>query len=123
MNKTIVILGSGSQGLITLDLCLDMGLKVDGFLDDTKDVGTKVNGLPVMGGFSMAWDCSLGKGVACSVALGDPFSRTQIFEKIISAGGEAATIVHPNSFISPFATIGLGSLISPFCFINAGAGF
>ncbi len=121
MKKGIVILGSGSQGVITLDLCLEMELQVKGFLDDTKNAGTKVNGQPVLGGFSLAWDGSLGKEVAYTVAVGDPFARTQIFEKIILAGGEAATIVHPKSFVSPFANIGLGSLICPFCFVNAGA--
>jgi acetyltransferase EpsM len=121
MNKAIIILGSGSQGLISYDLCRDMGHKVLGFLDDTKDVGTQVNGLPVMGGFSLAWEGSLSKDFAYTVALGDPFARAEIFEKILLAGGEAATIVHPKSFVSSFASIGVGSLISPFCFINAGA--
>jgi sugar O-acyltransferase (sialic acid O-acetyltransferase NeuD family) len=117
----MVILGSGSQGLITLDLCLGMGMKVKGFLDDTKDVGSKVNGMPVLGGFRMAWEGSSGKEVEYTVALGDPFARTEIFKRILAAGGRAATISHPKSFVSPFATIGLGSLISPFCFVNAGA--
>jgi len=54
IKKEIVILGSGSQGQITADICLDMDHRVRGFLDDTKDSGTIVNGLPVMGAFSMA---------------------------------------------------------------------
>ena len=121
MHKVIIILGSGSQGLITSDLCRDMDLKVKGFLDDTKDVGTQVNGLPVMGEFSLARDGSLGKDVSYTVALGDPFARSQIFRKILLAGGEAATIVHPKAWISPSATIGEGSVISPFCYLKAGA--
>jgi len=121
MEKAIVVLGSGSQGEITSDLCNDMGLRLLGFLDDTKAPGTQVNGLPVLGGFSLAWEGSLREDVAFSVALGDPFARSQIFERIISAGGEAATIIHPKSFVSPSATIGEGVVISPFCYIKAGA--
>jgi hypothetical protein len=52
MKKEIVILGSGAQGKITADLCRDMGLSLHGYLDDTKDPGTKVNALVVLGGFS-----------------------------------------------------------------------
>lgn len=121
MEKKIVILGSGAQGKITADLCLDMGLDIKGFLDDTKEPGTSVNDLIVLGGFSLAWDGSMGNNVIFSVALGDPFVRAQLFEKIIAAGGEVATIVHPTSFISPSAIIGEGVVISPFCYIKAGA--
>lgn len=121
MDKAIVILGSGSQGRISADLCCDMGLTLLGFLDDTKKRDTKVNGFPVLGGFSLAWDGSLGDRVAYTVALGDPFLRTKIFEKILSTGNEAVTIIHPKSFISPSASIGVGSVISPFCYIKAGA--
>lgn len=121
MAKAIVILGSGAQGRISADLCHDMGLTLRGFLDDTKDPGTRVSGLPVLGGFRLAWDGSLGPDVAYTVALGDPFARTELFERLLGAGGEAATIVHPRSFISPSATIGEGAVISPFCYIKAGA--
>jgi len=121
IKKEIVILGSGSQGRITADICFDMDHRVRGFLDDTKNPGTIVNGLPVLGAFSMAWEGGLGDDVAFTVALGDPFARTRLFARILAAGGEAATIVHPKSFLSPSASIGEGTLISPFCYIKAGA--
>jgi len=121
MKKEIVILGSGSQGKITADLCRDMGLSLHGYLDDTKAPGTMVNGLSVLGGFSLAWDHSLGGDKAFTVAIGDPYARTALFEKIVAAGGELATIIHPNSFASPSATIGAGVLLSPFCYVKANA--
>ncbi len=83
MRKEIVILGSGAQGKITADLCRDMGLSLHGYLDDTKSKGTVVNGLAVLGGFSLAWDQSFVKDKLFTVALGDPLVRTELFEKIV----------------------------------------
>jgi sugar O-acyltransferase (sialic acid O-acetyltransferase NeuD family) len=121
MQKGIVILGSGAQGKITADLCRDMGINLLGYLDDTKEIGTVVNNLQVLGKFSLAWEGGLGNGVSYTVALGDPFMRTLFFETILRSGGKAASIIHPKSFISPSAFIGEGTLISPFCCIWAGA--
>lgn len=121
MKKEIVILGSGAQGKITADLCRDMGLSLYGYLDDTKAPGTKVNGLAVIGGFSLARDPSFVKDKSFTVGLGDPHVRTELFEKIVAVGGEAATIIHPLSFVSPSAKVGAGVLLSPFCYVKANA--
>ena len=121
MNKEIVILGSGAQGRITADLCRDMGLTLHGYLDDTKEPGTDINGLAVIGGFSRAWDGSLGSDKAFTVAIGDPHIRTELFDNIVSSGGEAATIIHPKSFVSPSAVIEAGVVLSPFCYVKANA--
>lgn len=121
MEKEIIILGSGAQGKITADLCRDMGIALRGYLDDTKEIGEAVNHLEILGKFSLAWEGKFGNGVAYTVALGDPFMRTLLFEKILQSGGKAATIIHPNSFLSPSAVIGAGTLISPFCYIKANA--
>jgi sugar O-acyltransferase (sialic acid O-acetyltransferase NeuD family) len=121
MQKSIVILGSGAQGKITADLCRDMGINLLGYLDDTKEIGTVINNLQVLGKFPLAWEGGLGNGVSYTVALGDPFMRTLLFDKILRSGGKAATIIHPKSFIAPSASIGEGTLISPFCCIWAGA--
>jgi sugar O-acyltransferase (sialic acid O-acetyltransferase NeuD family) len=121
LKKKIVILGSGAQGKITADLCRDMGLALHGYLDDTKPQGSEVNGRAVLGGFSRAWDGSLKNEKAFTVAIGDPYIRTELFEKIVAAGGEAATIIHPNSFVSPSSIIGAGVVLSPFCYVKANA--
>lgn len=121
MQKEIVILGSGAQGKITADLCRDMGIRLLGYLDDTKEIGTVVNNLRILGKFSLAWEGGLGDGVSYTVALGDPFMRTLFFENILQSGGKAATIIHLKSFISPSAIIDEGVLISPFCYIKANA--
>lgn len=124
MTRSLVILGSGAQGRIDAEVAPAAGFDVAGFLDDTLPVGSLVNGLPVLGGFSRAWDGSLHAEHCYIVGLGAPRHRLDLSRRIEASGGELATLIHPMSWIAPSAVLGKGVMINAFAavFSNATVG-
>ena len=87
-DRPLVIFGAGRQGRNINDICVEHVRPVQGFLDDTKAVGTVVDGVPVLGGFA-GW-------------------RTP---DLLAAGGTMGSAVHPDTFRSPSSRTGTGVYI------------
>lgn len=123
--RSLVVLGSGAQGRIIAEVAPETGLRVAGFLDDTKAAGTRVNGLPVLGGFALALDPAHHAEHVYMVGLGDPRHRLRISREVRAAGGELAQVIHPSAWISPSAELGAGVMVNAFSavFANARIGF
>ena len=116
--QDILILGAGRQGRNALDLCRMLGVSVKGFLDDTRQTGDEVDGVPVLGGFALAHD-TLHAGTPCFVAVGHGPARA----KARSGLGErvADSLVHPHARLAPSATLGAGSFLSAGVYARSGA--
>lgn len=101
----IVIAGAGGQGAIVADIVRG----AVGFVDDVKEPGTLVLGIPVLGPIvSLATI----EHDAVIVAIGDNRKRRELTERLVAAGERLATAIHPFTSIAPSATIGEGSMIS-----------
>lgn len=116
--KKIAIFGAGGHGKVLLDILLESGAAVAGFLDDDpKKAGAVVCGLKVLGGFAFLE----GKTSSLSLALGigDNKIRRKIYEKATAAGVEVVSAVHPRAFVSRLATVGRGAAIMAGAVVNA----
>ena len=101
----IIIAGAGAQGAIVADIVRG----AVGFVDDVKEPGTLVFGIPVLG--SIASLATI-EHDAVIVAIGDNRKRRELTERLVTAGERLATAIHPFTSIAPSATIGEGSMIS-----------
>ncbi len=117
----LIILGAGRQGRNINDVCLALGRRVAGFLDDTKPRGTIVNGVPVLGGFALAHDAALLARGELIVGVGDNEARARWSNEIRQRGGRLATVIHPTCIVSASAAIGVGTFISGFARVLANA--
>ena len=117
----LIILGAGRQGRNILDVCFDLEIPVAGFLDDTKQVGSDVNGVRVLGELDKWRDLDSESGYQYIVGIGWNKARREISARIESAGGSLATVIHPSCQISRFASIGAGVFVNAFSRIMANA--
>lgn len=111
-SERLLILGTGRQGRNILDVCLDLGLQVVGFLDDARPAAERVNGVPVVGRFDQWRTIAAREDCRLIVGVGWNDARVQISHEILAGGGALATVIHPSCHISPFAEIGAGVFIS-----------
>ncbi len=84
-----------------------------GFLDDSKAIGAKHAGYPVLGRTDIAVDPE----ALYVVAVGSPEGRRTLTEKLAAKGARFATIIHPQSYVAATAKIGEGSVIAPMAFV------
>ena len=121
MQSEVIIVGAGEAGRIVLDVCQELGDDVVGFLDDTKAEGERINGTPVLGGTSLAWQSPYRESAEFHVAIGDPHHRVTLSERLITSGCTLRNILHPSCIILPSAKIGRGVYMGPFCYVATNA--
>lgn len=112
MVKKLVIIGSGSQGRMIAHLLemYSLGYEFHGFLDDKFKVLTYENG--ILRGPIEIKDKLNASDLYFIIAVGDPKSRKQIFERINLPSNRFATIVHPEALIDPSVKLNYGNFIA-----------
>jgi sugar O-acyltransferase (sialic acid O-acetyltransferase NeuD family) len=122
MIKPIVIVGAGRQGRVIFDVFDndDAASPVAGYLDDTKPVGEKVCGRPVLGGFAAMSDRAFVHDHAWVVAIGDNLIRQTLCRTLLDAGATMVNAAHPSARISRAATLGQGLYIGPLSSLGPG---
>jgi sugar O-acyltransferase (sialic acid O-acetyltransferase NeuD family) len=123
MTKPIVIVGAGRQGRVIVDVFDndEAGSPVAGYLDDTKPVGEKVCGHPVLNGFAAMHDRAFVLDHAWIVAIGDNLIRENLCRTLVEVGATMINAVHPNARISRAATLGQGLYIGSFSSVGPGS--
>lgn len=119
-SRPIVILGTG-EGRCVLETCRDLGLAVAGFLDTRRPAGEIVNDCPVLGGEALLDDAGFVAAHRFAPAVGDGGRRLAYADRVERLGGGLATLVHPSNRISPYATIGAGSILLGKSVVNPNA--
>ena len=112
--RPVVILGAGRHGRNAADIFRWSGWTLLGFLDDTKQPGTEVVGVKVLGGFAMARDHELLQRAALHVAIGNSIIRKKLTEELTAHGAALASAIHPSAVISPYAVLEDGLFVAPF---------
>ena len=110
MAKLWLILGAGGHGRSVCDAITAAGDYVVGYLDDALPAGTLVNGTPVLGVLSLAWDLNRLFEASLEappdqvvVAIGNPALRQtwqQVLEQVAAPLG---VVMHPRSIVSATA--------------------
>jgi sugar O-acyltransferase (sialic acid O-acetyltransferase NeuD family) len=123
MSKAIIIVGAGRQGRVLADVFDkdEAGSTVAGYLDDTKLVGERIRGYPVLNSFSAMRDRAFVLDHAWIVAIGDNLIREDLCRTLVEAGATMVNAVHPTVQISRAATLGRGLYIGPFSSLGAGS--
>ena len=104
----IVVYGSGGHGKVLADAVACAGDRVVGFLDDDASHKSRtVMGHPVLGG-AEGLATLHGKGVLVAVAIGDNTTRRRVAARVVEAGLEVASVVHPSAVIARSARLGTG---------------
>lgn len=114
----IVIFGAGGHGKVVLDILMESGADILGFLDDDRSkIGRKIRGIKILGNFS-----DLDKKIPIKLALGigNNLVRFDIFKKAETLGINLVSAAHPKAIISKDVKIGQGVVIMPGAVINAG---
>lgn len=119
----VVIFGSGGLGREIYDTVLTINalaptFHVLGFIDEVREPGVLVNGLPVLGGLE-ALEALRGRvGVILGLSLSEARKRLHGRYK-----GEFAfpNVIHPSAIVSGFATLGEAILIQAYCVVAANA--
>jgi sugar O-acyltransferase (sialic acid O-acetyltransferase NeuD family) len=117
--KRLLIIGAGGHGKVVADAALLSGWDRVAFLDDRASTVTEVLGLPVIGEPRELREHASAADAAV-VAVGAPARRLELQEACVAVGLTIATVIHPSASVSPFATVGSGSVVFAQAAINAG---
>lgn len=119
--KTLFI-GASGHGKVVLDILQqDRNVVVTGFIDDDLSRhGQKVNGIQVIGGFSIIQNllAEIDNGI---VDIGDNMIRAAFITKMQDTGLDATTAIHPSVVIAKTAKIDCGTVIAANAAININA--
>lgn len=121
MPPRLVLIGAGAGGRFTKEICDALEREVYGYLDDSKEVGETINGVPVLGPCSMIEDGQLLKEFEVLITLGDFPLRRRLYRTIKEHQGTLATVIHPLSMVSPTAVLGDGVVVNGMTVISANA--
>lgn len=119
--RRLIVIGAGGHGKVVADIALASGFEILGFLDD-KGTEAPLPGFQVLGTIGQVpllaqeWG-SLGM----AIAIGDNGSRKRIVDQLRGSGLPFIRLIHPSAIISPFAHIGVGTIVMPGAVVNAGA--
>jgi len=111
----IAIVGAGGHGRITLDVLLAAGYEewIVGFYDDSwATLPRSIRGFPVLGDVGILKSMLSVESIYVVVAITDNADRLRVANSIRLLGGEFATAIHPDSYVSSGATVGDGSVIT-----------
>ncbi|MDI6751412.1 MAG: acetyltransferase [bacterium] len=109
----MVIIGTGEQGRVVLDILLSNGFKPDGFLNIPPFEKEEVCGFPVFGDTSSLFRFK--KGI---IGLGDNTKRKEVFLLAVSSGLELVSAIHPSAIISSSVKLGKGVVVGALAVIS-----
>jgi len=114
----IVIFGAGGHGKVVLDILIESGMTILGFIDDDKaKIGQKIRGFNVLGDFAYF---EKKKSVTLVLGIGNNVIREKIFNKAKNMGIGITSAVHPKAIVSKDVKLGEGVVIIPGAVINSG---
>lgn len=118
--KPIFALGVGHNTPVFIDLALACGYKVVGLYHyNAERIGQKDHGFEILGSFDDLFAQSI-EGKNFLLTMGDSRIKADLQQRILAAGGNVPTLIHPSAVISSFAKIHpQGVYISPFTYVQA----
>ena len=115
MSESIILIGGSGHARVIIDCIRASGGEVFGILDDGLAAGTEVLGVQVLGKTA---DYEQYADHPFLIAIGSNAVRRKIAGNLKVRW---ATAVHPSAVVSPYASIGEGTVVMPRAVINAGA--
>ncbi len=109
----MLLYGAGGHSKVIIDCLLSQDIELEGIFDDKSDL-VSLNGYDVLGSYDETYmfDEQL------IIGIGDNVTRRNIAKKIKHKYG---TAVHSSAIISPYASIGAGSVVFHNCVLQSGS--
>lgn len=109
----IVVIGASGHGKVVADAALRAAQRVVGFADaDPNKRDSEVLGIPVIATeLDEAIELAHKSGASLALGVGSNAARSRIFARLLDAGVEIATIVHPAAVLAPSVRVGAGSVV------------
>lgn len=126
--KKLVILGASGHGRVVADIARLSGYTEIVFRDDDPTIGA-CGKYPVVGSIGLANreegltlpELTTSSDWSCFVAIGNPEVRQKLTERLLEAGVEPVTLIHPNAVVAEDVTIDCGTVVMAGAVINPGA--
>lgn len=118
----LLIVGAGGHGAVVLDVVRAGGrYRPVGFLDaDPTLVGRQIGGVAVLGPLNLLPKVRQQVKHAI-VAIGDNRVRRSVAQKLVQAGFELATVIHPAAVVSATAIIGRNVVVAAGAVVSTSA--
>jgi sugar O-acyltransferase (sialic acid O-acetyltransferase NeuD family) len=121
----ILVYGGGGHGKMVIDLLrLLPAYRIEGVVDDGMEAGSRVLGVPVLGGSGCLEELRR-KGIRLAVnavgGIGNIQSRVAVFERLAQAGMAFPVIVHPTAFIEASAVLEAGVQVFHHAYVGSEA--
>ena len=110
----IILIGAGGHGKVVLDVVQCEGKhRVIGFLDADPGLhGTKVAGVPVLGGINQLLKLKSQKVRGAIISIGDNRIRRQYAKEAADAGLELLSAIHPRATVASSAKLGVNVVVA-----------
>ena len=118
----VAIIGAGGYGREVLEYAQDARahgwpFEVEGFYDDNAAARDgRSHESPLLGPLAAIETSSVRHFV---VALGTPESRRMAADLVSAAGRELVSLIHPRTYVSRSASVGVGTIVCPFGMVGA----
>ena len=116
MNRLIII-GASGHGKVVADIAAHCGYMNIAFLDDDTTLKSCFS-FPVIG---ISRDMEKFADADFIVAIGNPYIRENVQNKLLKKRLNVISLVHPDAVISPDVTIGRGTVVMAGTVINPGS--
>jgi len=121
----VIVFGGGGQGKVSIELVQATGAyQAVGVVDDFLQPGSRVMGVPVLGGagaLGRIYEDGVRQAVNAVGGIGNVDARIKIFELLLKAGFLCPTFVHPTAFVEPSAILQGGIQILAKTYISSDA--
>jgi len=122
MNKQLILIGGGGHCKSVIEVAESAGYSILGILDRPEEVGKKVLGYEIIGvDDDIPHYVNTAEFVITVGFIKNPVLRIKLYEKVLQAGGQLATLIASTAHVSKYAQIGQGTVIMHQAFVNAGA--
>ena len=121
----ILIIGTGAEARVALDIATALDVLVYGFLtEDAEEVHREMNDILVVGemGGKDAETLLKDENTKLVLAFREGDKRQEVMEELSSKKADIISLVHPSADISPYAQIGNGTLVYPGVVVLANSG-
>ena len=121
----ILVYGGGGHGKALIELLrAQAAYHIVGLVDDGKQRGEPVTGVPVLGGSEILAELySQGVRLAANAVggIGNIAARIAVFRRLAEAGFTCPALVHPTAYIEPSARLAPGVQVMPHAYVGSEA--
>jgi acetyltransferase EpsM len=121
----VILYGGGGHAKALIELIQSLeGYSVVGVIDDKLQTGASILDTKVLGPGDMLPDImknGIGLAVNAVGGIGDVMSRVRVFRRLIEAGFEFPTLIHPTAFVERSASLEAGVQVFPHAYVGSEA--